>query len=105
MTDSEMILLEDELRYLSSYLELQDMRLDNGIVFLIDVDSTAEVTQCFLTTMMLQPLVENAVIHGVSSLKNKRIVLLKIERVKNILILKVEDNGVRRKESAQISKS
>ncbi len=44
MTDSEMILLEDELRYLSSYLELQDMRLDNGIDFLIDVDSTAAVS-------------------------------------------------------------
>ena len=55
--------------------------------------------------MMLQPLVENAVIHGISSLKNKLIVLLKIEQVKNILILKVEDNGVGRKESAQISKS
>ena len=49
---------------------------------------------------MLQPLVENAIIHGVSSLKNKRINILKIERVKNILILKVEDNGVGRKELA-----
>ena len=55
--------------------------------------------------MTLQPLVENAIIHGVSSLKNKRIILLKIERVKNILILKVEDNGVGRKESALLRKN
>jgi|TARA_B110001452_G_scaffold138511_1_gene115162 sensor histidine kinase YesM len=97
MTNSEMISLEDEIGYLSSYEELQNMRLENGIDFMIDVDSTVELTQCFLTTMMLQPLVENAIIHGVSSLKNKRIILLKIERVKNILISKVEENGVGRK--------
>ena len=79
MTNSEMISLEDEIGYLSSYVELQNMRLENGIDFMIDVDSTVELTQCFLPTMMLQPLVENAIIHGVSSLKNKRIILLKIE--------------------------
>ena len=100
MTNSEMILLEDELGYLNLYVELQNMRLENGIDFMIDVDSTVDLTQCFSTTMMLQPLVENTIIHGVSSLKNKRIIILKIERVKNILILKVEDNGVGRKESA-----
>ena len=78
MTNSEMISLEDELGYLNSYVELQNMRLENGIDFMIDVDSTVDVTQCFLPTMMLQPLVENAIIHGVSSLKNKRIIILKI---------------------------
>jgi len=100
MTNSERISLEDELGYLNSFVELQNMRLENGIDFMIDVDSTIDVTQCFLPTMMLQPFDENAIIHGVSSLKNKRINILKIERVKNILILKVEDNGVGRKESA-----
>ena len=105
MTNSEMISLEDELGYLNSYVELQNMRLENGIDFMIDVDSTVDVTQCFLPTMMLQPLVENAIIHGVSSLKNKCIIILKIERVKNILILKVEDNGVGRKESALLRKN
>ena len=47
MTNSEMILLEDELGYLNSFLELQNMRLENGIDFMIDVDSTVDVTQCF----------------------------------------------------------
>ena len=105
MTNSERISLEDELGYLNSFVELQNMRLENGIDFMIDVDSTVDVTQCFSTTMMLQPLVENAIIHGVSSLKNKRIIILKIERVKNILILKVEDNGVGRKESTLLRKN
>ena len=54
------------------------MRLENGIDFMIDLDSTVDVTQCFSPTMVLQPLVENAIIHGVSSLKKKRIIILKI---------------------------
>ena len=45
MTNSEMILLEDELGYLNLYVELQNMRLENGIDFMIDVDSTVDVTQ------------------------------------------------------------
>jgi len=57
MMNSEMISLEDEIGYLSSYVELQNMRLENGIDFMIDVDSTVELTQCFLPTMTLQPLV------------------------------------------------
>ena len=47
MTNSEMISLEDELGYLNSFLELQNMRLENGIDFMIDIDSTVDVTQCF----------------------------------------------------------
>jgi len=72
---------------------------------MIDVDFTVDVTQCFLTTLMLQSLVVNAIIQGFSTLKNKYIILLKIERVKNILILKVEDNGTGRKESAILRKN
>jgi sensor histidine kinase YesM len=105
MTNSEMISLEDELGYLNSYVELQNLRLENEIDFMIDIDSTVDAAQCFLPTMMLQPLVEKAIIHGVSTLKDKRTILLKIERVKNILILKVEDNGIGRKESDLLRKN
>ena len=105
MTNSEMISLEDELEFLNSYVELQNMHLENVIDFMIDVDSTVDVTQCFLSTMMLHPLVENMTIHAVSTLKNKRIILLKIEREKFFLILKVEDNGIGRKESALLRKN
>ena len=44
MTKSEMISLEDELGYLNSYVELQNMRLENVIDFMIYGDSTVDVT-------------------------------------------------------------
>ena len=58
-----MISLEDELGYLNSYEELQNMRLENVIDFMIYVDSTVDVTQCFLLTIMLHTLAENEIIH------------------------------------------
>jgi len=53
-----MILIEDELGYLNSYEELQNIRLENIIDFIIYVDSTVDVTQCFSLTMMLYTLAE-----------------------------------------------
>jgi len=58
-----MISLEDELGYLNSYEELQNMRLENVIDFMIYVDSTVDVTQYFSLTMMLYTLAENVIIH------------------------------------------
>ena len=58
-----MISLEDELGYLNSYVELQNMRLENVIDFMIYVDSTVDVTQYFSLTMMLYTLAENVIIH------------------------------------------
>ena len=58
-----MISLEDELGYLNSYVELQNMRLENVIDFMIYVDSTVDVTQYFSLTMMLYTLAENVIIN------------------------------------------
>ena len=69
VTKSEMISLEDELGYLNSYVELQNMRLENVIDFMIYGDSTVDVTQCFSRTMMLYTLAENAIIHWLLTLE------------------------------------
>lgn len=64
-----MISLEDELGYLNSYVELQNMRLENVIDFMIYGDSTVDVTQCFSRTMMLYTLAKNVIIHWLSTLE------------------------------------
>lgn len=99
MTNNEMISLKDEIGYLNTYVALQNMRLNDLISFQINVDPKIDINQCFLPTMLLQPLVENAIIHGIIPMKQNGHILLDIERTKNLLTIKVEDNGIGRKKS------
>lgn len=105
MTNTEMISLEDELAYIGAYAELQNMRQQNTFTFNVKMDNSLDITKCFLPTILLQPLIENAIIHGITPLKEKGVINLVIQKKDNNLILKVEDNGVGRKESARLKKA
>ena len=65
--------LADELETLSYYLELQRMRYDNRFDFRIDHRAIAgeELQEWFIPPMLIQPFVENAIIHGVDNLDGK----------------------------------
>ena len=71
MTNNEMISLKDEIGYLNTYVALQNMRLNDLISFQINVDPKIDINQCFLPTILLQPLVENAINHGIIPMKQK----------------------------------
>lgn len=102
MTNTEMISLEDELGYLSAYIELQKMRMQSAIEYNVVVDQEIDISNCFLPTMLLQPLIENAIIHGITPLKTKGVIDLVVRKNEQVLILSVNDNGVGRKESARL---
>ena len=63
--NSDLISLEDEIRFLQSYLELEKMRLAERLQVEWKID--AESRQMLVPQLILQPLVENAIIHGISS--------------------------------------
>ncbi|MDB4751890.1 histidine kinase, partial [Flavobacteriaceae bacterium] len=102
MTNTEMISLEDELSYLSAYIELQKMRMQSAIVYNVVLDQEIDISNCFLPTMLLQPLIEKAIIHGITPLKTKGVIDLVVRKNEQVLILSVNDNGVGRKESARL---
>jgi hypothetical protein len=61
----DLISLEDELRFLQSYLELEKMRLEERLRVEWDVEPQAR--QMLVPQLILQPLVENAIVHGIAS--------------------------------------
>lgn len=58
--------LEDEIRSIGLYLDLEQLRMNNSFEFKIDVDMDADPYDLLIPTMVIQPYVENAVIHGLS---------------------------------------
>jgi two-component system LytT family sensor kinase len=86
----ELIPIEHEIDLLTDYLQMEQMRF--GFNFSINVDHDID-RQIEIPAMLLQPFAENAVKHGVSTLKNKGEIIIGIFKKDKNLRLIVQDNG------------
>lgn len=97
------ISLLDELTFITEYLELEKMRLQNQLQVIINND--IKNTSIIFPSMLIQPHIENAIKHGISNLENKQGVL-KISFTKNDFYIECEivDNGIGRAAAMKINK-
>ena len=107
MSSKESITLREEINYLESYLGLQKMRLDTKMNYSIEIDPdfNKNAEKYSIPPMLIQPLIENAIIHGISPLKSKGCVHLQISKSADYLTIKVEDNGIGLKASKDLKKT
>lgn len=91
ISGDEFITLEQELELIERYLEIQYIRFEDR--FTCEIDVPWELQQCMIPKLCLQPIVENAIIHGVADMQEGYIKVT--GRCENgDLILCVADNGV-----------
>jgi two-component system, LytTR family, sensor kinase len=98
--------LEDELNQIKLYVELESIRFVKKFSYQIDLDAALENGVFEIPGMLLQPLIENAIGHGLINREDDLGVLkisLKLHQ-ENILV-EIEDNGVGRKRAAEIKSS
>ena len=62
-----LVLFEEELKYIESYLCIQKNRLEDRLTVQIEIDEEAKL--CFVPKLILQPIVENAILHGIEKKK------------------------------------
>ena len=96
-----MILLSDELQLLELYLELERMRFDERFDYKIKIDERLNQEDTYLPGMLIQPYVENAIVHGLSSKEGRGRIEISIERLKNQLKCVIFDNGIGRAAAAK----
>lgn len=98
------ITVEEELEILELYLSLEKSRIKSGFTFNIQVTSKEELSQYQIPPLLLQPIVENAIWHGLHpSLKADKKLTITFDTTENLKII-IEDNGVGRKESSKNKK-
>ena len=90
-TDQQEVALEQELAFLERYLEIMQIRFQGRLQVHTHLD--AGVTDALVPTLILQPLVENAVKHGVSKVDASGRIEISARRVGDRLVLAVRDNG------------
>lgn len=99
------ISLEQEISLLKSYLEIEKLRFGDDFKFNFNIDKSLNL-ETKIPTMLLQPIVENAVNHGLFHKSGKGIIDISIKKstFKNEFIIAIKDNGVGFKKSKEIQK-
>ncbi|GAA4305693.1 sensor histidine kinase [Aestuariibaculum suncheonense] len=87
----QMSTVKDEVEMVQTYLEIEQIRFGERLEFTIEIDET--LINEPLPMFLLQPLVENAVKHGISKLETKGIIKLVIHKTEKGLVISVYDNG------------
>src|SRR5262249_32412329 len=83
--------LEMEMQFITDYLEIQRIRFSDRLALVKDV--APEVAGAMVPSMILQPLVENAVVHGIAQRRGVGCVTVRASRQEDSLLLEVSDTG------------
>lgn len=102
--NSPMVVLEEEIDRLKNYLELEQLRMSDRFNYNIKIDENVPEDEVMIPTMILQPFVENAILHGISSLDSKGEIQIVISMdSRAALTIVIEDNGIGMKNSGVYS--
>lgn len=88
---NEQITLKDELDHVRQYLFIQKQRYGDKLAYEIEEDARFDNFQ--LPKLVLQPLVENAIYHGIKEIKGQGLVRVSVKEEKGFLIVSIYDNG------------
>lgn len=91
--DQSFISLADNNRQLTSYLEMESLRFRN-LNWKIKLDKDVDPDELLIPPMIIQPLVENAIWHGLLPMENERLLSIHYKKTGNLLYCEIEDNGI-----------
>ncbi len=101
----EVTLLE-ELNTMNLYMSIENIRFSNEIIYDEEIDSTMNLEKIKVPPLILQPFIENAIWHGLSSKKGRKKIFLSIKKVSDDFIqIEILDNGIGREEAFKIKQS
>ncbi len=87
------VTVEDEIRLLENYLALERLRFDHRFDYQVKAEEGLEIADIGIPPMLVQPYVENAVLHGISGRESGGKVEVMFREVEGLLEISVSDNG------------
>ncbi len=90
-SSTSVVTLEQELEFLKTYLEIENIRFQDKLLIEMDIDDRA--LDAKVPNLILQPIVENAVRHGVAKQTGVGHLNIRADRIGDRLRINIEDNG------------
>lgn len=104
--EKNFIPLDEELKILNMYLELESLRFDQSFTYDIVVDENLTNDEILLPSLMIQPFAENAIWHGLLHKEGDKKLSIRINNIsEEYMTCIIEDNGIGRARSAEIQKN
>ncbi len=95
--------LKEELNIIDLYMNIENIRFSNQINYTIKVEDDLDISTIKVPPLVLQPFLENALWHGLSSKKGDKTIQLSVFKLsKEYIQIDIEDNGIGRTASAKI---
>jgi tetratricopeptide (TPR) repeat protein len=101
-TREDFIMLDEELKNLENYLELQKLRLSDKFSYEINIGESITPADIMVLPMLIQPFVENAIEHGIKPKKAHGHILVRFYRKGDTITCEVEDDGIGRQKSLEM---
>jgi LytS/YehU family sensor histidine kinase len=106
-SQQEFTSLSSEIETIKYYLDLQQLRFSGKFQYEITVDENLEIDELQIPIMLMQPVIENAIEHGLKESNNGKITILFSQKLnkmaENILQITISDNGIGRNKASQIN--
>ena len=96
-SESQWVTLENELELMSLYIEIEALRFNNKLAYDINVEESLDTDNILVPSLLLQPFVENSIVHGISKKETGGHITLEVKKEIDQLICVIEDDGVGRK--------
>jgi sensor histidine kinase YesM len=96
------ILLSEEISILERYLSLESLRFTDRFSYAIEVDPSLDTSDVEIPALLVQPYVENALLHGLLNKPDKGKLVIRFEDADPYIRCTIEDNGIGRAAAAEI---
>ena len=88
------VTLDDNIAYIKAYLEMEQLRFDDSFTYHICIDEDLDTTETSIPSMMIQPLVENAIWHGLMQAEGNKKIKICFGQSENQVVCTIQDNGI-----------
>ena len=88
----DVVTVKDEIKHVVSYLEIQQVRYQDILDYSVDIPE--EIHDCLIPKITIQPLVENALYHGIKNKRGKGLITVTGVRENSNIFIYVTDNGM-----------
>lgn len=95
------IRLVEELEQIKNYVYLEMLRFDQEFDFILDVDEAIDINNIEVSSMLIQPYIENAILHGLYNKSERGTLKVSVMEEGDAILFVIEDDGIGRAAAAK----
>ncbi len=104
-SEKPMVTVNEDIESLKLYLELEQMRFDGKFDYIVNIDKSIDGDYDEIPPMLMQPYIENAILHGLNPKVDKGCLKIDIFTKNNYIICRITDDGIGRTAAGEIKRT